>query len=498
MQSTIANDENNGYDPNKIIVSEQELTANRHNLKERSPDLTLEKVPAPVLPDVADGLPEEHPPAPKKKKPIALILAGLGVGAIAASIFGYRYLQFAASHQTTDNATIAGHIHQISSKIGGTVTDVLVTDNQQVQPGQLLVKLDPKDYENKVQQAQAALEAAQKQAGAAQANIELASQTTTGKTSQAQGDVSTARAGIATAQAVVRESQSGISAAQAAVTEAQAGIPLAQAQVAQADANLQKTKTDYNRYDTLYRQGAVAGQQLDTARAAYAVAQAQKTSALQGVQQAQARLASAKVGVAKAQSQLAQAREGITSAQAKLAASRGGLQQATASGQQTAVSRSQYAAAQSAIAQSQAALKDAQLQLSYVNITSATAGRIGRKNVEVGNRIQAGSPLMAVVDNDYWVVANFKETQLDKMKPKQVVEIKLDAFPSHPFKGYVDSVSPASGAQFSLLPPDNATGNFTKIVQRIPVKISLDPQSIKGYETRITPGMSAEVSVEIQ
>ncbi|WP_309739271.1 HlyD family secretion protein [Chamaesiphon sp. OTE_20_metabat_361] len=495
MQSTIVSDEKNGYESNKIIVSEQELTTDRHSLKERSPDVALDKVPSP---DVAGGAPVEHPPAPKKKKPIALILAGLGVGAIAASISGYRYLQFASSHQTTDNATVAGHIHQISSKIGGTVTNVLVTDNQQVQPGQLLVKLDPKDYENKVQQAQAALEAARKQASAAQANIELASQTTTGKTSQAKGDVSTAQAGIATAQAVVREAQSGIPAAQAAVTEAQAGIPLAQAQVAQADANLQKTQTDYNRYNTLYRQGAVASQQLDTARAAYAVAQAQKTSALQGVQQAQARLASAKVGVAKAQSQLAQAQEGITSAQAKLAASRGGLQQATASGQQTAVSRSQYAAAQSAIAQSQAALKDAQLQLSYINITSATAGRIGRKNVEVGNRIQAGSPLMAVVDNDYWVVANFKETQLDKMKPKQVVEVKLDAFPSHPFKGYVDSVAPASGAQFSLLPPDNATGNFTKIVQRIPVKISLDSQSIKGYETRITPGMSAEVSVEIQ
>jgi membrane fusion protein, multidrug efflux system len=498
MQSTIANDGSNGYDPNKIIVSEPELTTPRHNLKERSPDLTLEKVPAPAAPDVLGGAPKEHPPAPKKKKPIALILAGLGVGAIAASVFGYRYWQFASSHQTTDNATVAGHIHQISSKISGTVTNVLVTDNQQVRPGQLLIKLDPKDYENKVQQAQAALEAARKQASAAQANIELASQTTTGKTSQAQGDVSTAQAGTATAQAVVREAQSGIPAAQAAVAEAQAGIPLAQAQVAQADANLQKAKTDFNRYDTLYRQGAVAGQQLDTARAAYAVAQAQKTSALQGVQQAQARLASAKVGVAKAQSQLAQAQEGITSAQAKLAASRGGLQQATASGQQTAVSRSQYAAAQSAIAQSQAALKDAQLQLSYVNITSATAGRIGRKNVEVGNRIQAGAPLMAVVDNDYWVVANFKETQLDKIKPKQPVEVKLDAFPSHPFKGYVDSVSPASGAQFSLLPPDNATGNFTKIVQRVPVKISLDPQSIKGYETRITPGMSAEVSVEIQ
>jgi membrane fusion protein, multidrug efflux system len=491
MEPTLKDRSPNGHNMNGSIVADKDAIAPKDTFEGFDLDEPLAIAPV-VVP---------APPAPviekKRKKPIALILAGVGLGVVATSIFGYRYWQFISTHQSTDNATVYGHIHQVSSKIAGNVTAVLVNDNQQVQPGQLLVKLDPKDYENKVQQAQAALEAARKQANAAQANITLASQTTGGKTAQAQGDVSTAQAAITTAQAAVREAQAGIPAAQAAVREAQAGIPLAQAQVAQADANLQKTQADYNRYNSLYRQGAVAAQQLDTARAAYAVAQAQKSSALQGVQQAQARLAAAKVGVAKAQSQLAQAQEGITSARAKLASSRGGLQQATASGQQTTVNRSQYAAAQSAIAQSQAALKDAQLQLSYVNITATSAGRIGRKNVEVGNQIQAGTPLMAVVDNEYWVVANFKETQLDKMKPKQLVEVKLDAFPSHPFKGYVDSVSPASGAQFSLLPPDNATGNFTKIVQRIPVKISLDPQSIKGYEARITPGMSAEVSVEI-
>ena len=496
---TLTSNGNNNSDPNKIIVSEQDLTIDRHNLKERNLDLTTTKVPeSPATPDAGKSVPEERQPTPKKKKPIALILAGLGIGAIGASIFGYRYWQYSSTHQVTDNATVAGHIHQISSKIGGTVTEVLVNDNQQVQPGQLLIKLDPKDYENKVQQAKAALESARRQANAAQANIALASQTTSGKTTQAQGDLSTAQAAIGTAQATVQEARSGIPAAQAVVQEAQAGIPLAQSQVAQADANLQKATADYNRYNSLFRQGAVAGQQLDTARAAYAVAQGQKSSALQGVQQANARLASAKVGVARAQSQLAVAQEGITSAQAKLAASRGGLQQATASGQQTTVNRSQYEAAQSAISQSQASLKDAQLQLSYVNITASTAGRIGRKNVEVGNRIQVGSPLMAVVDNNFWVVANFKETQLGKIKPKQPVEVKLDAFPSHTFRGFVDSISPASGAQFSLLPPDNATGNFTKIVQRIPVKVNLDPQSIKGYESRITPGMSAEVTVALE
>ena len=150
------------------------------------------------------------------------------------------------------------------------------------------------------------------------------------------------------------------------------------------------------------------------------------------------------------------------------------------------------------IAQAQANLKAAQLQLSYTRITAPTAGRIGRKSAEIGQRVQSGSQLMAVVDPQVWVTANFKETQLERIQPKESVEVKLDAFPKHAFLGNIESVSPASGAQFSLLPPDNATGNFTKIVQRIPVKIILDPNSIKGYESRISPGMSAEVSVTVR
>jgi membrane fusion protein, multidrug efflux system len=439
--------------------------------------LSLSGITKPALPPVADAEPEVQPKIalpppepPHRRRPIGLILLGLGIGAAVASILGYRYWQYSSSHQITDNATVAGHIHQISSKITGTVTDVLVNDNQLVQSGQLLVKLDAKDYQSKVQQTQAALLTAQRQASAAQANITLASETTSGKTSQAQGDIGTAQAAITSAQA--------------AVQAAEAGVPLAQAQVAQADANLQKAQADYNRYSALYQQGAVARQQLDTSQAAYNVAQAQKSSALQGVQQATA--------------QLAQAQSGITSAEAKLAASRGGLQQATASGAQTNVNRSQYGAARSAIVTAEAALQDAQLQLSYIQIMAPTAGRVGRKNVEVGNRIVAGAPLMAIVDQDYWVIANFKETQLSKIRPGQPAEIKLDAISGQTFTGWVDSISPASGAQFSLLPPDNATGNFTKIVQRIPVKIRLDPKSLKDYDSRIAPGMSAEVTVAIE
>ncbi|WP_445248082.1 HlyD family secretion protein [Microcoleus sp. OTE_8_concoct_300] len=491
---------------------------------------------------------------PKKKAPKALILAALGLGAIAAGSFGYRYWQYASIHQETENATVAGHIHQISSRVNGTVAEVLVQDNQQVKPGQLLIKLDPRDYQVKVQQAQAALENARRQAEAAEANISLASQTSQGKTAQAQGDIGSANAAISTAQAAIREAEQGVPAAVAAVAEAEAGVPAAQAKVAQAEAgipqaeakvreaeagiaaaqaqlaqaqaNLVKTQADYRRYESLQEEGAIARQQLDSAKAAYEVAAGQSSAAQQGIAQARARLAQAKegvtaaqaavaqaqegvkqaeaqvaraqVGVASAQAKVALAQEGISAAVAKLAASKGGLQQAQATGEQTKVSRSQYDAAKAAIGQSEASVKDAQLQLSYTNITAPAAGQIGRKSVEVGQRVQPGTPLMAIVSNDLWVIANFKETQLANMKPGQKVEIKLDAFGGRKFEGRLDSFSPASGAQFSLLPPDNATGNFTKVVQRIPVKVVFDAESIKGYESRIAPGMSATVNVELK
>lgn len=491
---------------------------------------------------------------PKKKSKKPLIFAALGLGAIVAGNFGYHYWQYSSIHQETENATVAGHIHQISSRINGTVGEVMVQDNQQVKPGQLLIKLDPRDYQVKVQQAQAALENARRQAEAASANISLASQTSQGKTAQAQGDIGSANAAISTAQAAIREAQQGVPAAEATVAEAEAGVPAAIAKVAQAEAGIPqaqakvteaeagiaaaeaqlvqarangvKTQADYKRYESLQSEGAIARQQLDASKAAYEVAVGQTTAAQQGIAQARARLAQAtegvtaaqaavaqaqegvkqaeaqvaraKVGIASAQAKVAVAQEGISTAAAKLATSQGGLQQAEATGEQTKVSRSQYDAAKAAIAQSEASVKDAQLQLSYTNITAPAAGQIGRKSVEIGQRVQSGTPLMAIVSNDLWVVANFKETQLANIKPGQKVEIKLDAFGGRKFEGRVDSFSPASGAQFSLLPPDNATGNFTKVVQRIPVKVIFDAESVKGYESRIAPGMSATVNVELK
>lgn len=425
-----------------------------------------------------DGSEQTAPTRPQKTSPLRkltqgrnrFLLAALGMGAIVAVIFGLRWWQYASAHEETNDAFVGGHIHPVSSRVSGTVSSVLVEDNQSVKQGQALVKLDTRDFQNQVRQAQAALSQARQQAQSARSQIALSAQTTRGTTTQAQGSVSGASAAISNAQA--------------ALQEAQAGVPVAQAGVAQAEANLQRAQADFNRYSALQQQGAITAQQFEAARNAYQVAQAQRSAAQDQVRQAQSRVT--------------QAQQDVARAQAQLTTSQGGLQQAQAGQAQTQANRNQYQAALAAVTRAQTQLSNAQLQLSYTTIAAPITGTIGNKNVEAGQRIEPGTPLMAVVDGRSWVVANFKETQLQDMQPGDRVEIRLDAFPNHPFSGYVESLSPASGSQFALLPPDNATGNFTKVVQRIPVRVRFDPQSMAGYETRIAPGMSATVTVTVK
>jgi membrane fusion protein (multidrug efflux system) len=225
----------------------------------------------------------------------------------------------------------------------------------------------------------------------------------------------------------------------------------------------------------------VSRQTAEHARQAYQASAATESAARQAVSQAQAE-------VAKAQAE-------IVSAEAQVQHSQGILQAAKASGREVEVRNAQFATAKAAVTQAAAALEDATLQLSYTKIIAPVAGRIGRKSVEAGQRVQVGQPLLAVVEDAPWIVANFKETQLEKMRARQPVEITIDSFPHHQFRGQIDSLAPGSGNEFALLPPDNATGNFTKIVQRIPVKIVIDSDSGESYQGLMAPGMSAVVTV---
>jgi membrane fusion protein (multidrug efflux system) len=391
---------------------------------------------------------------------------GIAAGCVVI-LLGARYFMWAASHEETDDAYLQGHVHPVSSRITGTVQKVLVDDNQHVMQGQTLATLDPRDYRVRVDQAQAALDAALRQAQTAQASIRTTTQTATAQSTEARG--------------AIGEATAGISAAKADVAVAQAGVPRAGAELTKADATAHRAELDLHRYEDLLSKGQVSLQTTDHARETYQVAVAAREAAQQEVTQAQA--------------QLSKARQGVISAQSLLEHSQGYLLTAKATGLEVRVREGQLASARASVQQATAALEDAKLQLSYAVITAPTSGRVGKKSVEVGQRLQVGQPLLAVVEDNLWIVANFKETQLEKLRDKQPVEIKIDSFPHYTFRGHIDSLAPGSGNEFALLPPDNATGNFTKIVQRVPVKIVFEPDSVRGYENLLAPGLSAVVTV---
>ncbi|SDR65708.1 HlyD family secretion protein [Opitutus sp. GAS368] len=350
-------------------------------------------------------------------KPALLGLAGLALvlwlGRLG--VHAYRYVG-------TDDAYLAGHLHQIGPQLEGQVKEVLVRDNQTVQAGDILVRLDPLEFELAVQKSRAALE-----------------------------------------QAQAAESQTRATAAQSdtQVAEAEARVKQAGAQQAQSAAQLELARLTLKRNEQLFARGGVVSQaDLDNARSAFQAAEAADSAS-------QANVTADESGVASA-------RAAQKSAYAQIAV-------ATAS---TDVAKS--------------ALRDAERKLGYATITAPTAGRIGNKAVEAGNHVLPGQILLMLAESSPWIIANFKETQLAGLAPGQDVEVTVDALSGETLHGRIDSLSPASGAQFALLPPDNATGNFNKVVQRVPVKILLDPASLAQLGDRLRFGYSVVVDVRVR
>lgn len=399
----------------------------------------------------------------KKALSILLSLTLVAVG----GYFGVNSFNYLSSHEETDDAYVTGHLHQVSTRINGTVDQVLVDDNEHVKQGQVIVLLDPRDYKVKVDQALAALLQAQRHAKTAQSSVSFQDTTARGKDENARGSIDNAIAAI--------------SRSEAQVGEAKAGIEAAKSDLAAKEAELERAETDYHRFDALESEGAISTSQRDATKRDYLVAMQNRNSA--------------RTAITEAMERLAQAQQTVSTSKADLTKAEAEVQLARASNVQTEVNQRQWETDMAAVEQAKAALNEAQLNLSYTKIVAPTSGRIGKKTVEEGQRVEPGQPLLTVVSDDPWVVANYKETQLKKMQAGQKVEIKVDSFPDHKFEGTVLSFSPASGASFAVLPSDNATGNFTKIVQRVPVKILFTSESIRGYEDRMTPGLSVVTSV---
>jgi membrane fusion protein, multidrug efflux system len=428
------------------------------------------------------------------KRPAVLVIGAVVL--LIAIIFGIRYWLYARSHESTDDAFIDGHIIQVSPKVSGYVAKVYIKDNQQVKEGDLLVELDARDYEVRLQQAKAALEAGVAKENEARSNVALTRASSHADVQQAAATVRRSRTNVEASRAAAASSQGRANEAASAVATAQANLEQARAQVSAAEAEATRANNDVARYQQLLAKDEISRQQLDQAVAAAKTAAAQVDVARQKVAAAMAQVNEARSReVAEAQS-ARQAQAQIGGAQAGVNEALGRLAEANTAPQRVAVSQAQSTTASATTEQLRAAVKQAELELSYTKIYAPENGRVTRKSVEEGALVQVGQPLLAIVPGDVWVTANFKESQIGRMAPGQSVEITVDAYPDKTFKGHVDSIQAGTGSRFSLIPPENATGNYVKVVQRVPVKIVFDePPDPKHM---LAPGMSVVPEVRVK
>ena len=412
-----------------------------------------------------DTHPTDVPPPPpqiagRSRRLIVGLILGLAILVGAVTVWARG-----RNRESTDDAQVDGHLAPVSSKIADMVLTVLVDDNMQVKAGQLLAQLDPRDYQARVEQAKAAVGVAEGQANAAQASVPLTRSTTTSGTSAAAASVQAAEA---------QYMQANVAAQEAATS----GIATAEANVRAAEANNQKAQSDLARMQALVAKDEISRQQFDAARA--------------GAQVAAAELESAQQQLAAAQQKAEDARAAAQAALARVHQARASLEETRAGQQQVNVTAAQAKSASAGIAQAKANLEEAELQLAYTNITAPIDGVVTEKHVEPGQMLQPGQPILTLVPlRNVWVTANFKETQLANVKPGDAAEVKVDMY-GRKIPGRVDSIAGATGSRLSILPPENASGNFVKVVQRLPVKIVFD-RLPPGVVLR--PGMNVDVTV---
>jgi membrane fusion protein (multidrug efflux system) len=392
----------------------------------------------------------------------------IAVVVIAVAVAGYFLWRHLNAYESTDDAQIDGHINSVSGRITGNVIDVRAEDEQYVKAGDILVELDPRDYQVALAKAQADLGDAEAALESSRIDVPI---TNTNTASQ----LKTATSSRADAAAFVLG-------AQRQLTAARARLESAQAEVREAEANYQKTSDDVTRYKLLVDKNEIPRQEYETAVSAAAAAQGALDARRASVREADDNIAVAQSAVDQANQRIPQADASIESAQT--------------APNQVAISEARAKSALAQVAQKQALVDQAKLNLSYCTILAPVTGIVGKKTVELGQNVSPGEQLMAVVPlDDLWVTANFKETQLSRMKPGQHVRISVDA-DGKTYTGTVVAVGGASGSRFSVLPPENATGNYVKVVQRIPVRINLDAG--QNADHRLRPGMSVDPKVYVQ
>jgi membrane fusion protein (multidrug efflux system) len=400
-------------------------------------------------------MPEQDEESPEKKSRRKLIIiAAVTLLAIGAALF-YWHSTFT---EDTDDAQVDGDLYQVSSRIAGQVTKVYVEDNQEVKAGDLLAEIDPKDFQVALEQAQANLASAE--AAAIQANVNVPITSITSTTS-------------------ISTTSSDVQGAQAAVAQAIKQVAAAGARVDQAKANARKSDLDVERYQPLVEKDVISKQQFDAAVAA---------------------AASNRAAVLEAEATLIAQQEAVRQAQQKLAQSRSTAMEASKNGPgQVKAQQAKANAALADVQQAQAKVDQAKLNLGYTKITAPTTGIVNKKNVNVGANLSVGQDLLTIIPlTNLWVTANFKETQLENMRNGQKVVIKVDALGGEKFHGVVRQIGGATGSRLSLFPPENATGNYVKVVQRIPVRIDFTNLDQENSDHKLRPGYSVTPVVSVK
>jgi membrane fusion protein (multidrug efflux system) len=391
------------------------------------------------------------------------LLLGLIVALATGGFFFYRYFSI---RESTDDAQVDGHIYPVSARVGGTVVKVLVEDNQHVAVGTVLVELDTKDYGVALDRTRADLAESAATLNVSQTQIPITSTTSGSQLSAAQAGAAVARAAVTVAER--------------SVDAARAHLIAAQARVRENRANSQRAARDLERMRMLVAKEEISQQQYEASLAAAESLRAQ-------VDSAEAQVKEAEEGVRVAESQLGQHKAALDRAQAEVEAARTGPEQ-------VAARRAHAESSAAKVKQMESAVEQSKLNLQYTVVRAPVSGVVSQRNVEVGQVIQPGQPLFTIVPlDDIWITANFKEDELRDMHPGQRAIIAVDAYGGRKYKGHVDSIAAATGARFSLLPPENATGNYVKVVQRLPVKIVLEEGENRDHLLR--PGMSVVPTV---
>jgi membrane fusion protein (multidrug efflux system) len=418
---------------------------------------------------------EERARGPRGRRglPGGLRLAAIVAGVIVALLilfYGIRFIAYMTTHQSTDDAYVEADNVTVTSKISEHVQAIYTDTNQYVHKGQLLIQLNDRDESDRYNQALAAYRAEQSNANAAQQSLQLTKQQVKAQTQQGRGGVASAESDVTNAQEHVAQARSQLSAAQAAVPAAREALAKAQA--------------DYRRTSSLVSTGDLAKTDLDAATATLQEARAQYQQALDNVGVAQASLNAAQSAVDASQGQL-------TTAQGKLTEN--------ALPERVNVQQAQTTAANAQTKSLAAQLATARDQLSYTKIYAPIDGYIGQKSVDVGQQVAPGTPLLMIVPLAHvYVTANFKETQMSNIRPGEQTDVSVDAYPGVKFSGTVASIGPASQNTFALVPAQNATGNFVKVTQRIPVRIYVNSASKPLDQVPLRPGMSVVAAVKVK